>query len=92
MLQQMEAGAGKAMSDLVNSVVPTHIHTVQHIAQGRPADEIVYLAEKESADMIVIATHGHSGIDRFLFGSVTERVMRKAHCHVLTIRTAVSGQ
>ncbi len=88
MLQQMEVGASKAMNDLVQSVVPPHIHPAQHILQGRPADEIIQLAEKESSDLIVIATHGHSGIDRFLFGSVTERVMRKAHCHVLAVRTA----
>jgi nucleotide-binding universal stress UspA family protein len=87
MLQQMEVGAAEAMNDLINSVVPVHLHPVQHILQGRPADEIVHLAEKESADLIVIATHGHSGIDRFLFGSVTERVMRKAPCHVMAIRS-----
>ncbi len=90
MLQQMETGAGKAMNELIQSVVPPHIHPVQHILQGRPAEEIIHLAESESADLIVIATHGHSGLDRFLFGSVTERVMRKAHCHVMAIRTSPS--
>jgi len=52
-------------------------------AEGDPAREIV--AAAESADLIVMGTHGRSGIERFVLGSVTEAVLRKAPCSVLTI-------
>jgi nucleotide-binding universal stress UspA family protein len=54
--------------------------------EGKPAEEIVKLANKENANLIVIATHGYSGFNRFVFGSVTERVVRTARCPVLTVR------
>jgi nucleotide-binding universal stress UspA family protein len=56
------------------------------VITGKPSYEIVNLADEESADMIVIATHGESGWQKFLFGSVTEKVIRMASCPVLTIR------
>jgi nucleotide-binding universal stress UspA family protein len=48
--------------------------------------EIVRVAADEHADMIVMGTHGRSGLDRLLLGSVTERVVRRAPCPVLTVR------
>lgn len=53
------------------------------VVEGDAAREI--LAEAESADMIVMGTHGRSGFERLVLGSVTERVLRKATCSVLTI-------
>jgi nucleotide-binding universal stress UspA family protein len=53
---------------------------------GVPYDEIVKAAGEEEAGMIVMGTHGRSGLDRLLVGSVTERVVRLAPCPVLTVR------
>jgi len=53
---------------------------------GAPFLEIVTTAQSEGADLIVIATHGRSGLAHVLMGSVAERVVRKAHCPVLTVR------
>ncbi|MEK7715145.1 MAG: universal stress protein, partial [candidate division NC10 bacterium] len=53
---------------------------------GVPFEEIVKAAEKEGADMIVMGTHGRSGLNRLLLGSVAERVIRLAPCPVLTVR------
>ena len=53
---------------------------------GVPFEEIVRAAEKEGADMIVMGTHGRSGLNRLLLGSVAERVIRLAPCPVLTVR------
>ncbi len=58
-----------------------------HVSVGYPADEVTDLAAAESADLIVIATHGHTGFQRLLLGSVTERVIRFAPCPVLSIRS-----
>jgi nucleotide-binding universal stress UspA family protein len=54
--------------------------------QGPPATMILKLAEEESVDMIVMSTHGRTGVSRFLMGSVAEEVVRKAPCLVLTAR------
>ncbi len=54
---------------------------------GKPFIEIINLAKEENIDLIIMATHGHSGIEQILFGSTAERVVRKAHCPVLTVRT-----
>jgi universal stress protein A len=53
---------------------------------GVPFEVIVKIAEEERADMIVIGTHGRSGLNRVLLGSVAERVIRLAPCPVLTVR------
>ena len=56
------------------------------ILHGVPYEEIIKYVEKEKIDMIVIGTYGHSGLERFIFGSTAERVVRRAPCTVLTVR------
>ncbi len=56
------------------------------VRSGMPAEEIVDAAAKEGADMIVIGTHGRSGLPRLILGSVAERVIRQAPCPVLSVR------
>ncbi len=53
---------------------------------GYPAEEILNLAEDENVDLIIMGTHGRTGIDRILFGSVAEKVVKSSACPVLTIR------
>jgi nucleotide-binding universal stress UspA family protein len=55
------------------------------IADGRPSAEILDKARTMSCDLLVLGTHGYSGFDRLVLGSVAEKVMRKAECPVLTI-------
>jgi nucleotide-binding universal stress UspA family protein len=57
------------------------------IRRGTAHDEIVALATEERADVIVLGTHGRTGLARMLIGSVAERVIRFAPCPVLTVRT-----
>jgi nucleotide-binding universal stress UspA family protein len=57
---------------------------------GVPFEEIVRVATEERADMIVMGTHGRSGLNRALLGSVAERVIRLAPCPVLTVRQTKS--
>jgi nucleotide-binding universal stress UspA family protein len=52
-----------------------------------PAAEIVGVAEQSKADLIVMGTHGRTGLGRFLMGSVAEQVVRRAPCPVVTVRT-----
>ena len=59
---------------------------IAKVLVGRPANEIVDYATEIDADIIVIATHGHSRLARALLGSTTEGVVRSATCPVLTVR------
>jgi universal stress protein A len=56
------------------------------VQTGVPVEEIVQMAARERADMIVMGTHGRTGLNRALLGSVAERVIRLAPCPVLTVR------
>ena len=55
------------------------------LLRGQAAESIVSYAHDEKADAIVMATHGHTGIRRFVTGSVTEKVVRLAGCPVVTV-------
>ena len=58
------------------------------VTQGKPSAEIVRMAQEEGVDMIVLGTHGKGMLDKAIFGSTTERVVRRAPCPVLTCRLA----
>ena len=53
---------------------------------GTPTDEIIRVADERAVDLIVIATHGRTGLRRWVLGSVAERVIRHSHCPVLVVR------
>jgi nucleotide-binding universal stress UspA family protein len=62
------------------------VGVVPRLADGDPAAEIIHVAREVPCDLIVIGTHGRTGLDRFLAGSVAEQVLRKAPCPVLTVK------
>lgn len=62
------------------------VHTVLRV--GVPYREVVAAAKEEQADLVLLATHGRGEIHRLLVGSVADRVIRMAHCPVLTVKEA----
>jgi len=60
----------------------------EEVVQGKPSAEIIRFAREGDVDMIVLGTHGKGMLDQALFGSTTERVVRRAPCPVLTVRQA----
>lgn len=56
------------------------------VVTGYPAEEILSISEDEKCDMVVMGTHGRKGIDRILFGSVAEKVVKNSVAPVLTVR------
>jgi nucleotide-binding universal stress UspA family protein len=54
--------------------------------EGDAGDAIVAAADSENADLIVVGSHGRSGVSRFLIGSVSDFVVRHAHCPVMVVR------
>lgn len=84
------ASAEKQLDELLPTLPPVAGGTViidRRIITGRPADKLVALADELHAEQIVIGSHGRRGFERFLLGSVAERVLRLAHCSVLVIKT-----
>ena len=59
---------------------------------GHPAREILALADRAQADMLVIGTHGRGGVEHLLLGSVAEKIMRKASCPVLVVPPGAPGE
>ncbi len=82
---EIVSGAEKAMAQFVSENFEG-VETKAEVVVGYAAEEILEIAAKEEADMIVMGTHGRKGIDRILFGSVAERVVKNSHLPVLTIR------
>jgi nucleotide-binding universal stress UspA family protein len=61
---------------------------VEHrLEEGDPVEQILNAARETCADLIVMGTHGRTGLGRLLMGSVAEHVVRRASCPVLTVRT-----
>ena len=60
------------------------------VTQGSQADKIIETAKQEGVDLIVMGTHGRKGLERAIFGSVCDKVVRTAPCPVLTINPALS--
>jgi nucleotide-binding universal stress UspA family protein len=69
----------------VDGASPGRVPIQVEVRQGAPADEIVKRAAELPADLLVIGTHGHGGFEKWVLGSVTERVLRRARCPVLTV-------
>lgn len=61
------------------------------VKTGKPFVEINETASELDIDLIIIATHGHTGMEHLLFGSTAEKVVRKAPCPVLTLREPIKG-
>jgi universal stress protein A len=64
----------------------------EEVVFGEPVDEILKKAVELQSDLIVMGTHGRSGLDRVLVGSVAESVLRKAPCPVLCVKNLQSGE
>ncbi len=56
------------------------------LREGSPTRELLDCAKQEHVDLIVVATHGYTGVKHMLLGSTTEQVVRLAECPVLTVR------
>jgi len=66
--------------------LPDAVNWEQYSAEGRPTSAIVHAAAQYTADLIVMGTHGRTGLSQMLLGSVAEGVIRQAPCSVLTVR------
>jgi len=83
---EFEQNASQRLEEMVGSVVPPDMHCDTYILHGVPFFEIIQFARTEQVDLIVIGSHGRTGIKHVLFGHTAEKVVKKAHCPVLSVR------
>ena len=79
------------LQKLAKNEIGDQLKTKLIIKSGKPFYEINETAREEDVDLIIIATHGHTGVEHLLFGSTAEKVVRKAPCPVLTLREPIKG-
>jgi len=84
---QVKTEAEKALEGHAARLRPLGIPVEVEVVEGYAATAIEEEAERQKADLIVIGTHGHTGLKHLLLGSVAERVVQKAPCPVLTVKT-----
>ncbi len=77
---------GEELQSLIRKEIGRTVKSSWAVRTGNPHQEILREAEERGVDLIVVATHGHSGVEHMLFGSTADRVVRHAKCPVLTVR------
>ncbi|MBW1988619.1 MAG: universal stress protein [Deltaproteobacteria bacterium] len=84
-LMELHKEADKRLTELAKKLTGAGIKSRHRVLDGVPYEKIVETAKKEKADMVVISTHGRTGVRRMVFGSVAEKVLKLAPCPVLVV-------
>jgi nucleotide-binding universal stress UspA family protein len=82
---ELREKGGDQLKALIRREIGDRVEASWIVRTGNPHQEILREAEERGVDMIVVATHGHSGVEHMLFGSTADRVVRHARCPVLTV-------
>lgn len=82
---EIVSGAETAMAEFIAEFF-VGVEVRSEVVVGYAAEEVIALAEREKADLIIMGTHGRTGIDRILFGSVAEKIVKTSPVPVLTVR------
>jgi nucleotide-binding universal stress UspA family protein len=85
-VSNLERQASAALARVLPEAQSAQIEVIRSVVIGSPLRKIVEAAAAKHVDLIVMATHGQTGLSHLLIGSVAERVVRTAPCPVLTIR------
>jgi nucleotide-binding universal stress UspA family protein len=84
--EQLEDSAGRELPRIAESEECAGLEVEEMIVHGDAASEIVRVAKERQVDLIVISSHGRTGLGRILFGSTAEAVVRHASCPVLVVK------
>ena len=85
-IEQMKEQSKKALDELAERSKALHPRVTARVVVGMPFVEIVNAAKEGNVDLIVVGTHGRTGLKHILIGSVAERLVRKSPCPVLTVK------
>jgi len=89
--EELQVHGNEELENLIKKEIGSKVGARKVVRTGKPFYEINQYALERSIDLIIIATHGHSGMEHILFGSTAEKVVRKAPCPVLVVRTGEHG-
>jgi len=85
--EELRVHGSEELENLITKEIGGKVESCKIVRTGKPFYEINQYAQERDIDLIIIATHGHSGMEHILFGSTAEKVVRKAPCPVLVVRT-----
>jgi nucleotide-binding universal stress UspA family protein len=85
-VEQFVSAARAALDRAVQELAMSDVTILPEVAEGTPFEEIIRCARAKDIDLIVMGTHGHTGLAHLFLGSVAEKVVRRAPCPVLTVR------
>lgn len=85
--EMLKESSEKNMDSIIEDKVPRDLDFEKIIRSGDPAQEIDGVAKEQDVDLMVISTHGRSGLQHLIFGSVAEKIIRHSSCPVLTIKS-----
>jgi nucleotide-binding universal stress UspA family protein len=85
-LQEAEKGAQSSLELLPSEKWMQQVNTVRAVRRGPAAVKIIDYADENDVDLIILGTHGRSGLAHVLMGSVAERIVRKSNRPVMTVR------
>jgi len=83
---EFEQSASNKLEEMVRHIVPEHMHCDTYILHGVPFYEIIQFSRTEQVDLIVVGSHGRTGLKHVLFGHTAEKIVKKSPCPVLSVR------
>ncbi len=84
--KELHQKAAAELGTLRDDAIPKTVKSRSIVSTGIPFVEITTYAQQEKIDLIIVATHGRTGVEHILFGSTAEKIIRKAPCPVLVVR------
>jgi len=88
-LEALEESGENAIEAVIDRAQDAGVGTIEgSVAQGAPHQAILDYVDENDIDLVVMGTHGRSGLDRYLLGSVTEKVVRLSDAPVMTVGTS----
>jgi nucleotide-binding universal stress UspA family protein len=90
LVESARRGAQEGFDRLLASAPGAGLKTRTRLVEGPPAQRILEVVTEVAADLLVVGTHGRTGLERVMVGSVADRLLRQASCPVLTVRSALT--
>jgi len=87
LVERVKEECERRLLEMVDKYRDQHPKISHSIVIGTPAMEIILAAKKAKCDLLVVGTHGHTGLKQMLIGSTAEKVVRKSPCPVLTVKS-----
>jgi len=88
---ELEEAGERALAEIERAATDAGVESTTAIERGIPHEEILKYVDAHAIDLVVMGTHGRTGLNRFLIGSVTEKVVRSAEVPVLVVHIAADA-